>query len=212
MNITQDSQSLIKRTSKTFIEKTLSLNPSWNILDIGCGYGANKYAKTICDVQDLSKYYPNKKFVKLIEKKLPFKDKEFDFVIASHVMEHVEDVEFFIKELERVSNKGYIELPTKLEDNLVFENKKDHLWHMDFDDIELKLLISKKTQYFEPILSVSSIKKLNEIFRKSFVLELFWENNIDYVINMLANEEFEKISILNLLRKYFSKRLRMFFK
>ena len=212
MNITQDSQSLIKRTSKIFIEKTLLLKPDWNILDIGCGYGANKYANTICDVQDLSKYYPNKKFVKLIQKKLPFKDKEFDFVIASHVMEHVEDVEFFIKELERVSNKGYIELPTKLEDNLVFENKKDHLWHMDFDDVELKLLISKKNQYFEPILSVSSIKKLNEIFRKSFVLELFWENNINYVINKITNEKFEKISILSLLRKYFSKRLRMFFK
>jgi len=212
LNTTQDSQSLIKRTSKTFIEKTLLLNPNWNILDIGCGYGANKYAKTICDVQDLSKYYPNKKFVKLIEKKLPFKDKEFDFVIASHVMEHVEDVEIFIKELERVSNKGYIELPTKLEDNLVFENKKDHLWHMDFDDVELKLLISKKTQYFEPILSVSSIKKLNEVFRKSFILELFWENNIDYVINNVENEKFEKISILNLFKKYFSKKLRMFLK
>ena len=212
MNITQDSQSLIKRTSKIFIEKTLLLKPDWNILDIGCGYGANRYANTICDVQDLSKYYPNKKFVKLIEKKLPFKDKEFDFVIASHVLEHVEDVVFFIKELERVSNKGYIELPTMLEDNLVFENKKDHLWHMDFDDVELKLLISKKNQYFEPILSVSSIKKLNEIFRKSFVLELFWENNINYVINKITNEKFEKISILSLLRKYFSKRLRMFFK
>ena len=169
------------------------------------------YASVICDVQDLSKYYPNKKFVKLSEKKLPFKDQEFDFVIASHVMEHVEDIEYFIKELERVSKKGYIELPTKLEDNLVFENKKDHLWHMDFDDVDLKLLISKKIQYFEPILSVSSIKKLNKIFRKSFVLELFWENNIDYVLSDHIDEDFEKISVLMLLKKYFSKRLRMLF-
>jgi len=203
---------LIKRTSKSYIEKYLSLNPSWNILDIGCGYGANKYASVICDVQDLSKHYPNKKFVRLFEKKLPFHDKEFDFVIASHVMEHVDDVEYFIKELERVSKKGYIELPTKLEDNLVFENKKDHLWHMDFDDVDLKLLISKKIQYFEPVLSVSSIKKLNKIFRKSFVLELIWENNIDYVLSNHAVEEFEKISVLSLLKKYFSKRLRMFFR
>ena len=203
---------MIKRTSKSSIEKNLSLNPSWNILDIGCGYGANKYANVICDIQDLSEYYINKKFVKLIEKKLPFKDQEFDFVIASHVMEHVEDVEYFIKELERVSKKGYIELPTKLEDNLVFENKKDHLWHMDFDDVDLKLLISKKIQYLEPILSVSSIKKLNKIFRKSFILELFWEKNIDYVFSNHVVEKFEKISVLNLLKKYFSKRLRMLFR
>ena len=202
---------MIRRSSKKFIDETLSSNSDWNILDIGCGYNANKFANVICDVQDLSNYYQNKKFTKLIEKKLPFKDKEFDFVVASHVMEHVEDVEFFIKELERVSKQGYIELPTMLEDNLVFENKKDHLWHMDFDDVENKILISKKVQYFEPVLTVASIKRLNEIFRKSLVLELLWENKIDYKINK-STEDFGKISILNLLKKYFSKRLRMFFK
>ena len=203
---------MIKRSSKKFIDETLSSNSGWNILDIGCGYNANKFANVICDVQDLSNHYQNKKFTKLIEKKLPFKDKEFDFVVASHVMEHVEDVEFFIKELERVSKQGYIELPTMLEDNLVFENKKDHLWHMDFDDVENKILISKKVQYFEPVLTVASIKGLNEIFRKSLVLELLWKDKIDYKINKSTEENFGKISILNLLKKYFSKRLRMFFK
>tara|TARA_B110000914_G_C15393932_1_gene413850 strand:+ start:31 stop:642 length:612 start_codon:yes stop_codon:yes gene_type:complete len=203
---------LIKRSSKKFIDETLSSNSGWNILDIGCGYNANKFANVICDVQDLSNHYQNKKFTKLIEKKLPFKDKEFDFVVASHVMEHVEDVEFFIKELERVSKQGYIELPTMLEDNLVFENKKDHLWHMDFDDVENKILISKKVQYFEPVLTVASIKRLNEIFRKSLVLELLWKDKIDYKINKSTEKNFGKISILNLLKKYFSKRLRMFFK
>ena len=211
---------MIKRTSKKHIDNLLQNNITWNILDIGCGYNASKFAKVICDVQDLSNYYDDKKFIRLIEKKfirltenkLPFKDKEFDFVVASHVMEHVEDVEFFIKELERVSKKGYIELPTILEDNLVFENKKDHLWHMDFDDVENKLLISKKVQYFEPVLTVATVKKMNEVFRTSFVLELFWEDIIDYKINKDKKNTFKKISVLNLLKKYFSKRLRMFFK
>ena len=45
----------------------------------------------------------------------------------------------------------------------MFENKKDHLWHMDFDDDDFRLLITKKIQYFEPILTVSTIKKLGEI-------------------------------------------------
>ena len=203
---------MIKRTSKKYIDNLLQNNTTWNILDIGCGYNANKFAKVICDVQDLSNHYKDKKFIRLIEKKLPFKDKEFDFVVASHVMEHVEDVEFFINELERVSKKGYVELPTMLEDNLVFENKKDHLWHMDFDDVENKLLISKKVQYFEPVLTVSTIKKLNEIFRTSLIFELSWEDKIDYKINKDAKNTFKKISVLNLLRKYFSKRFRMFFK
>ena len=203
---------MIKRTSKTFVEKNLSDNPAWKILDIGCGYNANKFANEICDVQDLSSHYPEKKFTRLIEKKLPFEDKVFDFVIASHVMEHVEDVEFFIKELERISKKGYVELPTMLEDNLVFENKKDHLWHMDFDDVNLRLLISKKIQFMEPILTVSSIKKLNKVFRKSFIIELFWEDKIDYEIDKSMNNYFDKISVLQLLKKYFSKRFRMLFK
>jgi ubiquinone/menaquinone biosynthesis C-methylase UbiE len=203
---------LIKRTSKKYIDNLLQNNATWNILDIGCGYNASKFAKVICDVQDLSSHYQNKKFIRLTEKKLPFKDKEFDFVVASHVMEHVEGVDFFIKELERVSKKGYIELPTMLEDNLVFENKKDHLWHMDFDDVENKLLISKKVQYFEPVLTVSSIKKLNEVFRSSLVLELIWEDTINYIVNQSTEDTFKKLSVLNLFKKYFSKRLRMLFK
>ena len=203
---------MIKRTSKKYIDNLLQNNTTWNILDIGCGYNASKFAKVICDVQDLSNHYQDKKFIRLTEKKLPFKDKEFDFVVASHVMEHVEDVNFFIKELERVSKKGYIELPTMLEDNLVFENKKDHLWHMDFDDVENKLLISKKVQYFEPVLTVSTIKKLNGVFRSSLVLELIWENTINYIINQSTEDKLKKISVLNLFKKYFSKRLRMLFK
>ena len=119
---------MLKRTSSTYINEILKINSNWKILDIGCGYTANKNATIIADVQDLSKFYKEKKFIRIDNKKLPFKDKEFDFVISSHVIEHVEDFEFFINELERISSKGYIELPSRLGDNLVFENKKDHIW------------------------------------------------------------------------------------
>ena len=201
---------MIKRTSKQYIENFLSSKPNWNILDIGCGYSANKYANIICDVQDLSKVYKDKKFIRLIDQKLPFKDKEFDFVIASHVMEHVEDVDFFISELQRIASKGYIEVPTKLEDNLVFENKNDHIWQMDFDDVKNRLIINKRIQYIEPVLTVSSIKKLNEIFRKSLVLELQWENSIDYIFEKVDIKNIKKTSILTFFRKYISKKIRTF--
>ena len=206
MNITLD-KNLIKRTSKNYIQTTLSKNSDWKILDIGCGYSANEFANTICDVQDLSKFYKDKNFIKLENKQLPFKDNEFDFVIASHVLEHVEDFKFFISELERISKKGYIELPTKLEDNLVFENKNDHLWHMDFDDVNSKLLISNKLQYIEPILTVSMIQNLRENFKGSLVLELYWEDKIDYDF-VENNQNIKKHNLLNLFRKFISKKLR----
>ena len=202
---------MIKRTSSEHINSILKQNTNWNILDIGCGYTAHPKATIICDVQNLADYYPDKKFIQLTEKKLPFKDNQFDFVISSHVIEHVEDVSFLISELERISKKGYIELPTKLEDNLVFENKTDHLWHMDFDDVSNKLIITKKIQILEPILTVSSIQKLHKDFRKSLVLELMWQDKIDYQIQVDDKKQINKISIFQLFRKYISKRIRMLF-
>ena len=203
---------MIKRTSKNFIDSLLKKNTNWKILDIGCGYTAHESATVVCDVQDLSSFYYNRNFIKLESEILPFKDNEFDFVISSHVIEHVKDVTIFIKELERVSSKGYIELPTILEDNLVFENKTDHLWHMEFDDVKQKLNISEKIQYLEPVLTVSSSKKFSKIFRQSLILELYWENKIDFNIKLKTENTFQKISRITLLRKFLSKNFRNIFR
>ena len=180
---------MIKRSSKKFIENLLKNNSSWNILDIGCGYTAHESASVICDVQDLSNFYKDKKFIRLNEKTLPFKDKEFDFVIASHVLEHVEDIDFFIKELERVSTKGYIELPTILEDNLVFENKKDHLWHMEFDHdnnqlVKVQFIQSAdiKIELLEPMSSKSPISNFIDYHGSGSLYHIAYEvNNLDLV-------------------------------
>ena len=72
--------------------------------------------------------------------------------------------------------------------------------------------LSKKFQYLEPVLTVSTIKKFQEIFRKSLVLELSWENKIDYKILDIDTNRFQKYSIFTLFRKYISKRIRMIFK
>ena len=200
---------MLKRTSIDFVNKTLKNNPNWKILDIGCGYRPNPYATVIADIQDFSNYYKDKKFVKISEKNLPFKDKEFDFVISSHVIEHVEDFEFFIKELERISSKGYIELPSRLGDNLVFENEKDHLWWFIYDDVNNSLIASKKNQNLEPFLTVSTAKLFEDIYRESLVIELLWEKEINLTIDeSIGNKNFTKISFLKIVRKYLSKKLR----
>ena len=204
---------MLKRTSISHVNNILKNSKNWKILDIGCGYRAHEQATVIADVQNFSNYYKGRKFIQIKEKKLPFEDKEFDFVIASHVIEHVEDFEFFIKEIERISSKGYIELPSRLGDNLVFENKRDHIWWFFFDDLNNKLIASKKEIFIEPFLTVSLAKSLETLFRESLVIELIWDEKIDYEINdKIKQENFEKISFFKLIRKYFSKRIRSFFK
>ena len=204
---------MLKRTSIKHLNSILEKKPEWKILDIGCGYRAHPNASVIADVQDLSNYYKERKFVKINGKKLPFKDKEFDFVIASHVIEHVEDFEYFIKELERISSKGYIELPSRLGDNLVFENKTDHIWWFYYDDVLNKLIASKRNQVMEPFITVSTAKLFEEVFRESFVIELAWEEEIDYLIdNSLRQEKIKKISFFNLVKKYLSKKIRSSYK
>jgi len=204
---------LLKRTSIKYINSKIKKNPEWKILDIGCGYRAHPEATIIADVKDFSDYYKERKFIKIEGKKLPFNDQEFDFVISSHVIEHIEDFEFFIKELERISSQGYIELPTRLGDNLVFENKNDHIWWFFYDDIRNKLIGSKRNQIIEPFITVSVAKLFEKIFRESFVIELAWEKRIDYEINnSIKQEEVGKISFFKLLKKYISKKLRSFYK
>ena len=204
---------MLKRTTINFVNNTLSKNTNWKILDIGCGYRANKHASVLADVQDLSDFYKEKTFIKINEKKLPFKDKEFDFVITSHVIEHVEDFEFFLKELERISTKGYIELPTRLGDNLVFENKADHIWWFTYDDNNNLITASKRNQLIDPFITVSMAKIFAKIFRESLVIELAWEEIIEYKIdNQIRQENFKKISFMKLIKKYFSKKIRSLFK
>ena len=204
---------MLKRISIKHLNKVIKDNPEWKILDIGCGYRAHPSASVLADAQDLSNYYKEKKFIKINEKKLPFKDKEFDFVIASHVIEHVEDFEFFIKELERISSKGYIELPSRLGDNLVFENKSDHIWWFIYDDDKNKLLVSKRNQILEPFITVSTAKLFEKIFRESLVIELAWEEKIDYQIdNSIQEINAEKISFFKIFKKYISKKFRKFYK
>ncbi len=54
----------------------------------------------------------NKPIVYYDGDRFPFADGEFDYVICSHVIEHVEHVDNFAVELSRVAGRGYLEYPT----------------------------------------------------------------------------------------------------
>lgn len=83
---------------------------------------------------------------------LPFRDKSFDFVIASHVLEHSADPESFLRELQRVAKAGYIETPDSFMERInpywdhraevtvrsgVLEVRKKPAWRPDPELVEL---------------------------------------------------------------------------
>ena len=60
---------------------------------------------------------------------------------------------------------------------------------------------------------MSLAKIFEKIFRESLVMELTWEEKIEYRIdNKIREENFKKISFFKLIRKYFSKKARSLFK
>ena len=200
---------MIKRTSREHVLKILKDNQNnWNILDIGCSVDAIEFAQTTADIQNLENFYQkkNKKFVLINGKDLPFKDNQFDFVFASHVIEHVEDVAYFIKELQRVSKKGYIELPSMLEDNIILSdnNIKDHKWFFQFDDVTNTLLAERKKQLIEPFITHGLLfGSLRKNFRSSLVIELYWENKINYEFKNFTVQA-KKTLFINIIKKYLS--------
>jgi hypothetical protein len=115
--------------------------------------------------------------------------------------------------LERISSKGYIELPSRLGDNLVFENKNDHIWWFCYDDTTNKLIASKRNQLIDPFITVSMAKLFEETFRESLVIEVAWEEKIEYEINnKIRLENYKKITFFRIIKKYFSKKIRNFLK
>ena len=73
---------------------------------------------------------------------------------------------------------------------------------INVNDVDSKLIISKKLQFVEPVLTVSMAHKLRKNFKSSFILELYWENEID---DDFANEElhYDKLSLITIFRKFF---------
>jgi|TARA_B110000967_G_scaffold204191_1_gene246269 hypothetical protein len=205
----------IRRTNRLNQKKWLKENSHLKILDLGCTH-VNYWpeANNFADIEDYSENFKklNLPYTQIKpNEKLPFKDKEFDYVILSHVMEHVPNLLEFRDEIVRVGKAGYIELPTKLNDNIVFgcdEEVLGHKWWFEFDDDNQQLLYTEKKDVLEKFLSVGSVWRLQKFYEDSFLLQFYWEKEI----NLKEREPFiidEKITFLSLVRKYLSKKVRV---
>lgn len=128
---------------------------------------------------------------------LPFRDGAFDFVIASHVLEHSVQPEKFLAELQRVARAGYIEVPDafmerinpyrdhRLEitvrDNCLVMRKKAG-WQVDPELVELYEARAKRptTQMLMPARPFD------------FHVRYYWSDRIDFkVVNPEANAHWQ---------------------
>lgn len=105
----------------------LSIKSTDRVLEIGSGNRPRRRSNVLVDkfIADNTErsgeegvVIDERPFVVADALALPFKDKSFDYVITSHILEHVDDPEKFVAELERVAMRGYIETPSELSEKL----------------------------------------------------------------------------------------------
>ena len=122
-----------------------------------------------------------------IVEKLPFKDNSFDFVIASHVLEHSSQPEKFLAELQRVAKAGYIEVPDAFMERI--NPYTDH--KLEITCRKKKLIIKKKSSYkiehdtvelyenkVKPFLTQELIPKRPFAFHVRY----YWKDKIDFKV------------------------------
>lgn len=110
------------------------------VLDIGSGGVPFPYATHLADLYEEETTHraePLKRthlpFQVCNIEELPYKDKEFDFVYCSHVLEHANDPAQACEELMRVGRRGYIDTPTRVSDIMLnfIRLKGHHKWHVN---------------------------------------------------------------------------------
>ena len=116
---------------------------------------------------------------------LPFADRAFDYVICSHVLEHVEDPRRFISELMRVACRGYIETPSEIGERIYGWHY--HHWVVNLVDGCLMLRKNEKKSQFGQLFHRLAVtdkhwKQFHITHHNLFLVQYEWEDEIDYKI------------------------------
>lgn len=108
----------------------IGIADGWRVLDVGSGHNPYARANVLVDREIGTSVHRSGKAIRLDGPNdfiiadacsLPFKDKVFDYVVASHIAEHVEQPDELCQELARVGKRGYIETPSGYCEHLLGE-------------------------------------------------------------------------------------------
>lgn len=140
------------------------------------------------------------------KKPMPFKDKEIDFVICSHVLEDIRNPIQLCSEIIRVGKRGYIEVPSRTIESIFNLEKKGyagyyhHRWLVEVIDKEMIFrfkppLLNNSWKYHLP---KSYLKKMKETDKVSY---FFWNNDFQYkeIIQIADNQACQELE--NFIKK-----------
>jgi uncharacterized protein YbaR (Trm112 family)/SAM-dependent methyltransferase len=163
------------------------------VLEVGSGGSPYARANVLLDAYEITRerhwapLVSDRPTVLGFVENLPFRDKAFDFVIASHVLEHSLDPERFIAELQRVARAGYIETPDAFMERV--NPYRDH--RLEVTVRNKRLVIRKKSGWRVD----SELVELYEERAKSWIagesipnhpfdfhVRYYWSDHIDYEI------------------------------
>ncbi|MDY0365401.1 MAG: methyltransferase domain-containing protein [Arcobacteraceae bacterium] len=134
----------------------------------------------------------------------PFKDKEFNYTICSHVLEHIpkDDLSHFIKELERVSiNGGYIEVPSysfelltsvKCHLSLIYADSENTLHFLYKEDFDLHSESYERLR--ESMIKIGLNSHLIPLNLDIFGYGFEHKNNIKYKVHKDASSFFDIVN------------------
>lgn len=100
----------IKEIEDVLIDNCITNNYK-KILEIGPGNVPFKLANLFIGYNEKIKNYIS---IDIDEQKLPFGDKEIDFIYSRHTLEDIQNPNFCMSEIIRCCNSGYIETPSPL--------------------------------------------------------------------------------------------------
>ena len=113
------------------------IKPGDKVLDLGSGNDPFPHATVLVDhYVETTRHRSNplvtdgKPFMLANIEQLPFRDKSFDYVYCSHLLEHVDDPIGACSEMMRVGRRGFLETPNYAKDALFAWAADMHKWHV----------------------------------------------------------------------------------
>lgn len=117
----------------------------------------------------------------------PFKDKEFDFVIAAHIAEHLDDPLRFCQEIQRIGKRGYIETPNRMYE-LIY-GWDFHKWYVNvergilvFENIVERTFMGNYIRTLYHTKAEPEFRKIHDDNLEKLLTAFYWEDSFAFEI------------------------------